>query len=102
MSTITIIGAAGRVGHAASQGFLEAGWAVRGIGRGVKTREMAAGVMPVEASASDRDGLTAACAGSDVILHAANPPYDKWATTVLPMIENAIAAAKARRRRRDQ
>ncbi|MCB1417868.1 MAG: NmrA family NAD(P)-binding protein [Notoacmeibacter sp.] len=95
MTTITIIGAAGRVGHAASRAFVEAGWTVRGIGRGGRVKEMAEGVVPVDASAFDRAALIKACAGSDVILHAANPPYDKWATTVLPMTENAIAAAKA-------
>ena len=37
-----------------------------------------------------------AAAGAQLIVHAVNPPgYRNWKGTVLPMIENAIAAAKA-------
>jgi nucleoside-diphosphate-sugar epimerase len=43
----------------------------------------------------DREGMIAACAGADVILHALNPPYDKWDELAMPMAENVIAAARA-------
>ena len=34
--------------------------------------------------------------GRSLIVHAVNPPgYRNWATQVLPMIDNTIAAAKA-------
>ena len=37
-----------------------------------------------------------AVVGVDAIVHAVNPPgYKNWTTLVVPMIENAIAAAKA-------
>jgi len=95
MSTIVIAGAAGRIGHAAAEAFLEAGWTVRGIARGAKLGRLPAGVEPVEADAMDRDAVTAACAGADVVLHALNPPYDKWDELAMPMAENVIAAARA-------
>ena len=95
MSTIAVIGAAGHIGHVAAEAFAEAGWTVKAVGRGKRIHEMPAGVTPVTGDAYDRASLVAATAGADVILHAANPPYDKWETTVLPMLENAIAAAKA-------
>ncbi|PHP66054.1 oxidoreductase [Zhengella mangrovi] len=95
MSTIAIIGAAGHIGYASSEAFARAGWTVKAVGRGKRVHEMPAGVTPVQGDAFDRASLTAATAGADVILHAANPPYDKWEMTVLPMMENAIAAAKA-------
>lgn len=95
MATIAIIGAAGHIGYSAGEAFTRAGWTVKGIGRGTRVSEMPAGVEPVEGNAYDVASLIAATRGADVILHAANPAYDKWETTVLPMAENAIAAAKA-------
>lgn len=94
MTTIAIVGAAGRVGLEASKAFVEAGWTVRGIGRGAKVEAMAPGVVPVACDAFDRAALVAACKGASVILHVANPPYDKWATTVLPLMENTLHAAR--------
>ncbi|HEX2257058.1 MAG TPA: NAD-dependent epimerase/dehydratase family protein, partial [Afifellaceae bacterium] len=40
--------------------------------------------------------VSAAANGADVIFHCANPPgYVKWRELAIPMLENAIAAAKA-------
>lgn len=94
MSTIAVIGAAGHIGHTAAEAFEKAGWVVKAVGRGKRINEMPAGVTPVTGDAYDLASLVDATAGADVVLHAANPPYDKWETTVLPMMENAIAAAK--------
>jgi nucleoside-diphosphate-sugar epimerase len=50
----------------------------------------------VKGDALDRASVIAAAQGADAIVHAVNPPgYRIWATLVLPMIENTIAAAKA-------
>ncbi len=95
MKTIAIIGAAGRVGNASAKAFVEAGWRVRGIGRNAKVNEMAPGVEPVSADAFDVQSLIGACEGADVVMNAANPAYDNWAATVLPMARNALEAAKA-------
>jgi nucleoside-diphosphate-sugar epimerase len=44
----------------------------------------------------DRASVVAAAEGASAIVHAVSPPgYTNWATLVLPMIENTIAAAKA-------
>lgn len=95
MKTIAIIGAAGRIGDAASRAFLAAGWRVRGIGRGARTSEMAPGVEPVVADVNDRTALIAAVAGANVVMNAANPPYDKWEGAVVTMAQNILEAAKA-------
>lgn len=96
MKTIAILGAAGRIGDATSRAFVKAGWHVKGVGRNRRTTEMAPGVEPVKADAFERDQLIAATAGADVILSAVNPAdYAGWEGTVLPMAENAVAAAKA-------
>lgn len=94
--TIVILGAAGRIGDAAARAFVAAGWRVRGVGRDARLNEMAPGVEPVSADASDRKELITACAGADVILNALNPRnYDEWEEVVLPMARNVAAAAKA-------
>lgn len=95
MKTIAIIGAAGRSGDAAARAFLAAGWRVMGVGRGARTAEMAPGVEPVAADVLDRAALVRAVAGADVVMNAANPPYDKWEGTVTRMAENILEAAKA-------
>lgn len=95
MKTVTILGAAGRIGEACAIEFLNAGWRVRGVARGAKLSTLAKGVEPVEANAMDAEALIAACAGSDVIIHALNPAYDDWEATVLPFGRNVLAAAKA-------
>lgn len=95
MQTVTILGAAGRNGDAVAQAFLKAGWRVRGVARGAKISSLASGVEPVAADANDREALVAACAGSDVIVHALNPAYDDWTNTVLPLAGNVLAAAEA-------
>lgn len=92
--TVAILGAAGRIGDTAARAFVEAGWRVRGIGRGGRQGQMAPGVEPVEADALDARALTAACAGADVILNALNPQYTEWREKVLPMARNVAAAAR--------
>ena len=95
MQTIVILGAAGRVGDAAARAFVEAGWKVKGLARNAKATQLAPGVEVVQADATDRTALVAACAGADVVLHALNPKYTEWEEKVMPLAENAIAAAEA-------
>lgn len=95
MQTVVILGAAGRVGEAAAKAFVAHGWRVRGVARGAKSTNLAAGVEPMVADAYDRAALIAACEGADVIVHALNPAYDEWAMTVMPLARNVLAAAEA-------
>ncbi len=94
MATIVIAGAAGRLGHEAARAFLRAGWRVIGLGRGQRPGEMARGVEAIAVDALDRAALARACVGADVVMNAANPPYDKWEGTVLAMAENILEAAR--------
>ncbi len=95
MPTILILGAAGRIGDAAAKAFLEAGWQVRGLARNAKANSLRPGVAPVQCDAYDRAALIDAAKGADVILHALNPKYTEWETTVMPLAENVMAAAEA-------
>jgi len=95
MQTVVILGAAGRIGDAATRAFVEAGWRVKGVARNAKADRLAPGVEPVRADAFDRAALIEACAGADVVLNCLNPEYTEWAEKVLPMAENVAAAVEA-------
>lgn len=94
-----VLGATGGIGGEVARQLRERGWTVRAMKRGL------------DAAARNRDGLEwvegdalvsadvcAAAEGCDVIVHAVNPPgYRRWSELVLPMIDNTITAARARR-----
>lgn len=91
-----ILGGTGGSGGEIGLALKRHGWRVRAMGR---NPQAAARQMPafdwVKGDAMTRDDVVAAAAGARVIVHAVNPPgYRNWAGTVLPMIENTIAAAR--------
>lgn len=95
MKTIVILGAAGRIGDAASRAFVAAGWRVKGLARGRNGAQLHLDVEWIKADATDRKALVDACLGADVVLNALNPEYTEWEQKVLPMAENVIAACEA-------
>jgi len=91
--TALILGATGGAGGETARALVRHGWAVRGLTRKPHEGE---GIDWRLGDALDRQAVLNAAEGADVIVHAVNPPgYRNWATTVLPMIENSIAAAEA-------
>jgi nucleoside-diphosphate-sugar epimerase len=95
IQTVVILGAAGRIGDAATKAFLAAGWRVKGAARNAKAATVRPGVEVIEADAYDRQSLVRAVEGADVIVNALNPKYTEWETTVMPLAENVMAAAEA-------
>jgi len=95
MKTIVILGAAGRIGDAASKAFVAAGWRVKGLVRGREGAQLPIDVEWIKADATDRTALVEACTGADVVLNALNPEYTEWEQKVMPMAENVIAACEA-------
>ena len=98
--TALVIGATGAFGSHAAAALIGAGWRVRALARNPEAAGIKAGArMPIDWIAGDAlDGaaVMSAAAGAQLIVHAANPPaYRNWKGTVLPMIDNTIAAAKA-------
>lgn len=92
---VIILGAAGRMGQAACEAFLDAGWSVTAFGRRLADRlESREGLTRLEGDALDQDGLVKACSGHDVIFNALNPPYSHWSRVVPHFTANVIAAAK--------
>lgn len=99
--TALVLGATGGVGGAVAEALLDHGWVVRGMVRDVaKAAAEAHGQMAAIAwtagDAMNRKDVVRAAAGVQVIVHAVNPPgYKDWDRTVLPMIDNTVAAARA-------
>ncbi|CAD9222092.1 Nucleoside-diphosphate-sugar epimerases [Burkholderia cenocepacia] len=92
-----VLGASGGIGGEVARQLRDAGWQVRALKRGLDAEVVERdGVAWVRGDALDRDAVVRAARGCSVIVHAVNPPgYRNWATQVLPMIDNTIAAARA-------
>jgi len=92
--SVAVLGANGRLGHAAVEAFHAAGWRVRAVtrsGKGV----FPAGVEAHTADARDAASLIEATRGFGFIFNGLNPQYDEWRQKVLPMAANVVAAARA-------
>ena len=97
--TALIIGATGGIGSATAIALLAHGWKIRALSRDpVKAAQGFPNLHSIDWIAGDalnRDDVAIAAAGSSVIVHAANPPkYKNWRGLALPMLINAIEAAK--------
>lgn len=96
--TALVLGATGGIGGAVAAALAARGWRLRGL-----TRDPAAArgggpaqVEWIQGDAMRREDVVRAAEGVSVLVHAVNPPgYRDWDKLVLPMIENAIAAARA-------
>jgi nucleoside-diphosphate-sugar epimerase len=91
---ILVLGAAGQLGRAAAQAFRAAGWSVASLVRGSAESAVAPGTELIEVDARDTAAVVEAARGADVVLHALNVPYTRWATDAGPLAETAIAAAR--------
>lgn len=94
---VLILGATGGIGGELMRQLCERGWDVHALRRG--KAEMAGkrdGITWIAGDAMDSEAVLSASRDCSVIVHAVNPPgYRNWAKYVLPMLDNAIAAAKA-------
>ncbi len=98
--TLLIIGATGGIGSEIAQAFARGGWTVRALAR--KPKEAAKKFSHLgmaewqKGDALKSKDVMKAARGVDAIFHGANPPgYQKWRERAVPMLANAIAAAKA-------
>ena len=97
--TALIVGATGSFGGHATKALIKHGWTVRALARDPVAAAAKLGAdIPVDwmkGDAMDRASVVAAARGVQLIVHAANPPgYRNWKGTVVPMTDNAIAAAR--------
>ena len=92
-SRILVLGAAGRVGHAAAEAFRDAGWEVVSLVRAGAAARAPRATEVVQSN--ERSAVVAAARGADVILHALNAPYTQWRSVALAHAYAAIDAAEA-------
>lgn len=98
-STALILGATGGFGGETALALHRHGWQLRALHRNPKAAARALADMPfidwVKGDAMSAGDVRAAAVNADIVIHAVNPPgYRNWGGTVLPMIDNTIAAAK--------
>lgn len=92
--TALVLGATGGIGGEVARQLRDEGWEVRGLKRGLQATTVRDGITWIAGDAMNREEVMAAAQGCSVIVHAVNPPgYRHWASLVLPMLENTIAAA---------
>lgn len=95
MKNAVVLGVGGRFGRNAAQSLIDHGWQVAGIARSEASASCVPQVTPVIGDVCDVDFLTKACAGADVIVQAANPPYQDWTEKLAHLNAAAISAALA-------
>src|SRR5205809_1757320 len=91
---VLVLGAAGRLGHAAARAFRDAGWSVASLVRPDSAARAPADTEVVEVHALDHAAVGAAARAADVVLHALNPSYTDWPRLALPLAYSAITAAE--------
>ena len=91
-----ILGATGGIGGEVARRLKGNGWAIHALHRDAAKRSGIDGFTWVQGDAMQRKDVMPAAEGAALIVHAVNPPgYRNWAATVLPMLDNTIAAAQA-------
>jgi nucleoside-diphosphate-sugar epimerase len=89
-----VTGATGGAGRAVAEALLRHGWHVRALTRRAMTDR--SGIGWVQGDAMNPEDMVNAATGADILFHGANPPgYKNWRGLAIPMLANAITAAKA-------
>ncbi len=95
-STVLILGAKGRLSASLADAFGSAGWRVLAQARPLPGRDL---TTMIAADARDVDGIVASAKKSarhvDVVIHATNPVYTRWATEAEALNHAAIEIAQA-------
>lgn len=98
-ATALILGITGGFGCEMARALRQHGWQVRAMHRKPKAAARTLGDMGfidwVKGDAMNAGDVREAAEGAGLIVHAVNPPgYRNWAGTVVPMLDNTIAAAR--------
>ncbi len=98
--TALIIGITGGIGNHAAHALIANGWHVRALHRhpdqARKDFPQGSAVDWIKGDAMNENDVVTAAQGVDIIFHGANPPaYKNWRGLALPMLKNAITAAKS-------
>jgi nucleoside-diphosphate-sugar epimerase len=90
---VTVLGASGGMGRTLIDELLRRGHTVTAVSR--SGAAMPDGVQRIAADLTSPADAKRACAGADVAVLAAQPPYQRWVTQWPPMMRNVIAGASA-------
>jgi nucleoside-diphosphate-sugar epimerase len=95
--TALVLGATGGIGGEVASRLVAAGWTVRALHRDPnRLQDRRGGLTWLAGDALRADDVAAAARSTSLIVHAVNPPgYRNWASLVVPMLDNTIAAARA-------
>ena len=94
--TALVLGATGGIGGEVARALLARGWTIRALVRHEPPADADPRIQWQRGDAMDAQAVRRAAEGASLIVHAVNPPgYRDWATVVMPMLENTIAAARA-------
>lgn len=101
--TALILGLSGSVGASTAAALARRGYAIAGLARDptLAAQTLARRAPGIAATwhrgdALDPVAVTAAARGAAIVFHGANPPkYRRWREDAIPMLANAIAAARA-------
>lgn len=91
---ISVLGATGGLGRNVVDACLARGHSVRALVRNPSTAELPSPVSVITGDATDVEKVKAACA-AEVVFFCVNPPFSSWATAFPPLLEAAIAGARA-------
>jgi nucleoside-diphosphate-sugar epimerase len=93
MSKVTVLGAAGGLGHAITDELLARGHDVTAVTR--SGPGSAPGVTALTADLLDIEQAVLACSGADVVVMAAQVGYREWVATLPRLVEHAMVGAAA-------
>jgi nucleoside-diphosphate-sugar epimerase len=91
--SVLVLGANGRLGHAAMLAFAAAGWRVLAQARRPLTR-MPANVQQLAIALAETDALAAAAAKVSAVVYAVNPIYTEWDAKLLPLAKFGMDLAQ--------
>ncbi|MBY5162186.1 NAD-dependent epimerase/dehydratase family protein [Salsipaludibacter albus] len=89
---VTVLGATGGIGRAISRELADRGHRVTGASR--SGGPVGDDVASTTVDLTDRAAAIAACRGADVVVMAAQPPYQDWLEHFPPLLDNVLAAAE--------
>jgi nucleoside-diphosphate-sugar epimerase len=92
---ITVLGATGGIGRATTTELVARGHDVTASSRSVTVADAPAGARPHPADLTDAASTAAVVRGADVVVMAAQVPYPRWHTELLPLFDGVLAATAA-------
>ncbi|MTV27477.1 NAD(P)H-binding protein [Nitriliruptoraceae bacterium ZYF776] len=91
----TVLGATGGIGRALTGELLARGHDVTASSRSITASDVPPGVRVRPADLADPTAVAVACADADVVVMAANLPYQEWTTRLRAVVDTALDGAVA-------